>query len=74
MDRVIKLSDLREAVNEAYEKFKSVKEGSVDERVQGVDEEAFGITVALADGTVINKGDTETPFVMGQISKVPLTT
>ena len=74
MDRVIKLSDLREAVNEAYEKFKSVKEGSVDERVQGVDEEAFGITVALADGTVINKGDTETPFVMGQISKVPVTT
>ena len=74
MERVIKLSDLREAVNEAYEKFKSVKEGNVDERVKGVDEDLFGITVALADGTVINKGDTDTAFVMGQISKVPVST
>lgn len=73
MERIIKLSEIREAVNEAYEKFKSLNEGNVDPRVEGVDADKFAISVALTDGTVINKGDSDVMFPMAQISKVPVT-
>lgn len=73
MDRVIKFSDLRDAINEAYEMFKSSKEGTVDPRVKDAHPGSFGITVALADGTIVNKGDTEVEFPMGQIIRIPVT-
>ncbi len=72
MDRVIKLSELRDAVNAAYEEFKSIKEGTVDSRLEGVKEDLFGISIALADGTVINKGDSDAIFPLGQLSRVPV--
>lgn len=74
MERKISVADLRKAVDEAYEAFKSVNEGEVDSRNAGADEKQFGITVVLPDGTVINKGDTDAKSPLGSISKVPLST
>ncbi|MDE6084889.1 MAG: glutaminase [Muribaculaceae bacterium] len=74
MDRIIKISELRDAINEAYEEFKSIKNGEVDPRLGGINEDLFGISVALADGTVINKGDSNAVFPLGQLSRVPVTT
>lgn len=72
MERKISLSDLRKAVDDAYEAYKSNKEGEVDPRLEGVDADKFGISVVLPDGTVINKGDTDIMSPMGAIYKVPL--
>ena len=73
MDRVIKLSDLREAINEAYDEYKNLEEGTVDPRVKDADPDNFAISVALPDGTMINKGETQVIFPMGQISRIPVT-
>lgn len=71
MERTIKLSDLRNVVDEAYEQFKSIKEGTADSDFsKGGD--GFGVTLTLVDGTEVSKGDTETPFTLGSIVKVPL--
>ncbi|MBD5228573.1 MAG: hypothetical protein HDS69_00780 [Bacteroidales bacterium] len=74
MDRTIALSEIKKVVDEAYEAFKSSKEGSVDDLLQGVDDKAFGISVVLTDGTVINKGDVNVASPLGGIIKVPLST
>ncbi len=74
MERKISLSDLRKAVDEAYEANKSLKEGEVDSRNACADVKAFGISVMLPDGTLINKGDTDVKSPLGSISKVALST
>ncbi len=74
MERKISLSDLRKAVCDAYEANKSINEGEVDPRNVGADSKAFGISVMLVDGTLINKGDTDVKSPLGSISKVPLST
>lgn len=70
MDRVIKMADLRQAVVDAYEKFKSLDQGNIDPRVTPQNDDAFAISVALPDGTVINKGDATMTFPMGEISRI----
>lgn len=73
MARKIKIEDLRKAVDNAYEQFKSVKEGAVDPRVAGkVPEDTFGISVVLADGTVISKGDTKVKGALGDIASLTI--
>ncbi|MDE7135457.1 MAG: hypothetical protein K2N91_02395, partial [Muribaculaceae bacterium] len=72
MDRKISLSDFRDAMYAAYDQFKDLDEGSKDERLANVESNKFGITLALADGTVINKGDTDFASVMGGLVKIPL--
>lgn len=74
MDRKIALSEIKSVVDEAYESFLSSKEGNVDPLLEGVDPKKFGITIALVDGTVINKGDTDTASPLGGIIKLPLST
>ncbi len=74
MERKISLSDLRKAVDEAYEANKSLKEGEADPRNACADTKYFGISVMLPDGTLINKGDTDVKSPLGSISKVPLST
>lgn len=74
MERKISLSELRKAVDEAYEAYKSIKEGEVDPRNAAADTNVFGISVMLPDGTLINKGDTNIKSPLGSISKVPLST
>lgn len=72
MTRKIKLTDLKAAVDEAYEKFANAPAGTPDPRVEGIDPNTFGISVVLADGTVISKGDTKTGVPMGNTMLVPL--
>lgn len=74
MDRTIALSEIKKVVEEAYENFKSSKEGRVDPMLDGVDDKKFGISVVLTDETVINKGDTDAASPLGSIIKVPLST
>lgn len=71
MDRKISLNDVRVAVDEAYENYKSIKDGKPDERIEGIDVKDFGISVVLTDGTTINKADTQKHFALGQIVKLP---
>lgn len=74
MDRTIALSQIKSAVDEAFESFKSSKEGNVDPLLDGVDTKKFGIVVTLTDGTVIKKGDTDVASPLGGIIKLPLST
>lgn len=74
MERKISLADLQKTVDNAYEQFKSLKEGEVDARVKNADPKSFGIAVVLTDGTVIKKADTDTKFALGDIAKVPVQT
>ena len=70
MTRKISLGDVQKAVDNAYENFKSVKEGEIDSRIEVKNEKLFGISVVLTDGTVINKGDTQELAVLGDVAQV----
>ena len=70
MTRKISLGDVQKAVVDAYENFKSVKEGEVDPRIEVKNNDLFGISVVLTDGTVINKGDTQEAAVLGDVAQV----
>ncbi|MDE6268967.1 MAG: glutaminase [Muribaculaceae bacterium] len=74
MDRIIPLSDVRKAVDSAYESLKSAKMGEPDSRVSAPDAKAFGITLTLADGTSVSKGDTKAKFPVAEVVKVPVST
>lgn len=70
MERKISLEELRKAVDEAYENYKSEKDGVADPRIEGVDCDDFGISLMLTDGTVINKADVNKKFALGGIAKL----
>lgn len=72
MERKISYDDLKKAVDEAYEQFKSNKDGAVDSRLEGVDADAFGISVVLTDGRRVDKADTDVLFPLGGIVKLPV--
>lgn len=72
MERKISLADVRKAVDYAYEKYKDCKDGALNPRVTGADPDAFGISVALTDGTIVNKGDTSVASPMGSIAKLAI--
>lgn len=73
MERKISFNDVTKAVEEAFEQFKSDKEGAVDPRVQGDSKpDTFGISVTLADGRTFDKGDTTIQVPLGPVAKLPL--
>ncbi len=74
MDRIIKLSDLKQVVAQAYDKFKDEQCGDVDARFFDANTDDFAITVTLTDGTVVEAGNTKATFPMGDIAKVPVLT
>ena len=75
MERKISLDDVKKAVENAYENYKSIKVGEVNERVKGlVDPKDFGIAVVLADGRVVKKADADKKFVIGDIARVAVAT
>lgn len=74
MTRKIKLSDLKAAIDEAYEQFKNDNEGEPDARVSEVAPDTFGISVMLTDGTVISKGDAKAPVAIGDAAKMAVAT
>ena len=67
MERKISIADLQKAVDEAYEKFKDCNDGSVDPRSGSVNTSDFGISVMLADGTQISRGNTDVSSPMGSL-------
>lgn len=71
MDRKIKFADVQKAVDEAYEAYGKSTEGQVDSRINTANDKAFGISVMLTDGRVINKGDTDVASPLGRISTLP---
>ena len=72
MERKISVSELRKAVEEAYAAVEPISEGAIDPRNLNAAAGQFGISVALTDGTVINKGDTDVKAPMGSIMHLPL--
>ena len=74
MERKISLGDLQKTVEEAYENYKSEKDGQIAEGLDVQNPKAFGISVVLTDGTVVNKGDTAILSPLGDIAKIPTAT
>lgn len=72
MERKISFSELQKAVDEAYEQFKSDKEGAIDSRNIGAEVGKFGISVMLTDGRTIDKADVDVLFPLGAIAKLPV--
>lgn len=73
MQRTITLSDVKQAVDEAYEQFKSLKEGAIDaSNVDAPRADTFGISVVLADGRRVDKADTDALFTLGSIVRIPV--
>lgn len=72
MERKISFSDVQKAVDEAYEQFKTDKEGAIDPRNIGAEGGKFGISVMLTDGRTIDKADVDTLFPLGAIAKLPV--
>lgn len=72
MERKITLTELRDALYGAYDQLKNSTEGAIDPRLDGVDTSNFGISLALADGTIINRGDAGVKAPLGGIARVPI--
>lgn len=75
MERKISLDDVKKAVDSAYEEYKSLNAGEINERVKGEENaKDFGIAVVLADGRVVKKADADKKFVIGDIARVAVAT
>lgn len=71
MTRKITADDIRKAVNDAYNEYKSLDKGTLDPRLADTaDADKLGITVMLVDGTTINKGDTDVKAPLGDIANL----
>lgn len=67
-------AQVTDAVNEAYAKFKGNSDGANANYIPylaNIDSKLFGISVCLADGTVIETGDVTYKFGIESVSKVP---
>ncbi len=72
MERKFNVSDIEAAVGRAFETYKSDHAGSVCP-VCGADTAGkFAITVALADGTIVHKGDTTVAAPLGKLAHIPV--
>ncbi|MDE7146852.1 MAG: glutaminase [Duncaniella sp.] len=72
MERIIKLADLKSAVQKAYDSHKNDTCGTPDPKTAGMNEGQFGISVRLTDGTKFDTGHTQAQFAMGAISRLPI--
>lgn len=59
MERIIALSELRKAVDEAYDQFKDLTDGTVDPRIKCCDDNAFGISIMTTSGVLVTKGNSD---------------
>ena len=68
-----KKSDYQQAVDNAYEKYKTLKEGKNADYIKelaNVDPDIYGIAIVTADGKVYSAGDLDTRVSIQSISKV----
>ena len=74
MERFVKLSDVKSVVTAAYEKYKNMSSDNAapDPRVSDMNTGKMGISVCLVNGTCFGVGDTEAPFAMGTLLRIPL--
>lgn len=73
MERIIKLSDLKQVVNEAYETQKKNQAGEADPLVKDMNVGEFGISVRLTDGRKFDVGHTQSQFAIGGgIERIPI--
>lgn len=72
MDRILKLSDVKSAIQEAYDNCKNNTEGAPSPKVAGMNDGKFGISLRLTDGTKFDVGDTQAQFALGAISRLPI--
>lgn len=73
MDKTLTISQIKQAVQEAYEECKDIKGGINAHYIPylaNIDPNLFGISLTLLDGTVINVGDTGYKFGIESVSKV----
>lgn len=73
MNKVITKEQLKDVVNQAYEKFKNEESGKNADYIPylaNIDKNLFGISICLLDGGVINVGDTDFKFGIESVSKV----
>lgn len=74
MQRTITVSQVEQALKEAYEESKNVKGGANANYIPylaNIDSSLFGLSLTLTDGTSFNFGDTEYRFGIESVSKVP---
>lgn len=74
MEKILTLSQIKEAAHSAYEEVKGLQGGKNADYIPylaNVDSNLFGLSVTLMDGTCINLGDTEFKFGIESVSKVP---
>lgn len=74
MERFVKLSDVKSVVTAAFEKYKTkCADGSApDPRVAGMNTGKMAVSVCLTDGTSFDIGDSQSPFAMGSLLRIPL--
>ena len=66
MKKTISVSQIKQAVNEAYDLYKNNQDG----KNADIDKNLFGISVCLLDGQIIEVGDTQYKFGIESVSKV----
>ena len=74
MEKVLKLTEIKKAAQEAYEEVKNLTSGKNANYIPylaNIDSNLFGLSLTLLDGTCINFGDTEYKFGIESVSKVP---
>lgn len=73
MNKTISVSQIQEAAQEAYEKFKSNTDGKNADYIPylaNIDKNLFGISICLLDGKTITLGDYDYRFGIESVSKV----
>lgn len=72
--RKISINDLGKAVHAAYEDFKDLKKGEPAEEYKQYNPGKFAISVCLADGRRIDRGDVDAKFPLGGLGKIAVAT
>lgn len=73
MDKKISITQIKEAAQEAYDRFKTNTDGKNADYIPylaNIDKNLFGISICLLDGQVIQLGDAEYRFGIESVSKV----
>ena len=74
MEKILKLSQIKEAAQQAFNETKDLSGGKNANYIPylaNIDSNLFGLSVTLLDGTCFNFGDTEYKFGIESVSKVP---